>query len=165
MNSKRSDIFNMETGFSLMEVMVGAAILTVLILVLVQGFYNGAFVDISLWRKMKAMRLASSNLDRAVQLLSNNFEELAGPKDPEKNQYCDPDSLSCTHVDVTNDSRFFKPKEKFITGVEISITPIFVMGEVASKMIESKITWNDESYNSHAVSYTTAIYYIETNNQ
>ncbi|MFH0925213.1 MAG: prepilin-type N-terminal cleavage/methylation domain-containing protein [bacterium] len=153
-----------KAGFSLVESLVAAAILTIIIIILFQGFHLGILFDSRLILKARAMRLASSNLDKAVKMLSTDFETLGGSGNftdyvNNPNCKCDSNNLICQSVDESK--KFSSIMNGRIKDVKVLVTPIVVMGDIGAKEIESRAIWYDNNNNLHPVSYSSIIYLIK----
>ena len=128
-------IFN-QCGFGIIEVMAGIAIIGVLIGVILISFSHGVAISSSVRHRLKAMHIASGNLDRAVQKLYINFN---------------------WNGTISGDPTF-EQEDDYLA--DIRLEDITVLGNINAKKIISTITWTEDGVNQ-SVSFTTSFYRVE----
>ena len=94
MQKKIIESFINQNGFGLLEVLICMVICAILGGVLMSVFSHGIAVSGASRKKLNAMYLATGNLDRAVQLLSTDFDSLKAGRitlnQGFKNYFCRP---------------------------------------------------------------------------
>ncbi|MFH0926298.1 MAG: type II secretion system protein [bacterium] len=133
-----------QKGFTLLEVLVALGILGIIVTGVFLGFSHGFAVSSNTRKRLKAMDIAMSNLDRAVQLVSTSFSSI--------------NDTGNTPINCATDNRFYSESGCNAT---IIVKETSVLGEVNCKRINSSVDWNDaQQKRSHTISFDTAVYWI-----
>lgn len=128
-----------QRGVGIIEVLVGIAIMGVLIGITLVAFSYGISVSGNVRRRLKAVHMASGNLDRAIQKLYQNYTWNG--------------TLDNTFEGMNDDD--FTPS--------ITIEDITVLGKADGKKVISTVTWNDEDgdgIDDNSIIFTTSFYNI-----
>lgn len=138
-----------DKGIALLEVLVSIVILTILIVVLCSMFSHGIAVSSNVRNTMRAMDVASSNLDRAMQILAIDFNASG---------FEDGATIIINASNRNTEKRFICPRS-FECIILISSYDVF--GVENFKTITSKVNWQDKKTgNNHTVRFTTSVFFI-----
>ena len=155
-----------EKGFTLIEVLVAAAIIGIIVIVMTMLFSHGLVISSRNRKRLKALHIASGYVDLTIQqiLEAMKKDEFSQPL----HSFSDYSGIN-TSVDASFpltplDSQIISITKGLYTKykTEIIITPLCLFGELESnaKNIKVKVSW-DEGGNPQSLTLYSSIYDLE----